>query len=123
MSGDFEADEALDRMFAIIREEAAADPRFARRLLDALNVTVIFRGEAAVKSVDPVLVAAKGYEHFSETFHTFKPAQLKTMLKDYGLATAQDMKGKTKTPQLVELMWRGALAKLEDISPSSRRLR
>jgi hypothetical protein len=100
-----------------------ADPRFARRILDALNVTVIFRGDQAAQSVDPVIVAAQGYEQFSETFHTFKPAQLKAMLKDYGLATAQDLKGKMKVPQLVDLMWRGAQAKLSDISPRSRRWR
>jgi hypothetical protein len=111
----------LDRLFSNIREEATADPKFARRLLEALNVTVIFRGDQAASSVDPVIVASNGYEHFSETFHTFKPAQLKKMLKDYGLATAQDMKGKTKTPQLVELMWRGAQAKLQDIAPRVRR--
>lgn len=120
---ELEADEALDRMFAIIREEATADPRFARRLLDALNVRVVFRGEQAVKSVDPVIVAGQGYEHFRETFHTFKAAQIKSMLKEFGLATAQDMKGKTKVPQLVDLMWRGAQAKLHDIARSPRRWR
>ncbi len=56
----------------------------------------------------------QGQEVFRDTFLTFKPAALKAMVKDFHLATAADLKGKTKAPQIVDIMWEGALAKIHD---------
>ena len=51
--------EALDTLFQIVREEALNNPKFARRLLDAVGHTVEFRGEAALAAVDPTLVSQR----------------------------------------------------------------
>lgn len=106
--------EALDRFFAVVRQEASDNPSFAARLLGALGANVVFRGEAAVNSVDPLLVALKGHDEFRTTFLSFSVKDLKAIVKDFGLATTADMKGKTKAPQIVDQMWIGASAKLRD---------
>ena len=109
---------ALDGFFSVVREEAAANPTFARRLHDALGSTVLFQGGDATAAVDPVLMVGQGVEAFRESFLTFKPAELKKIMKDFGLAVPADFKGKTKTPQLVELMWERASLKYADLTPS-----
>jgi hypothetical protein len=113
-------DEALARLFDLIREQAGNDRRFARQLLEAMGVTVIFRGEEALEAMDPVLVAANGYDEFRQTFASFKITQLKKIIKEFGLATASDMKGK-KLPQLIDIMWEGASNKRHDSVPSWRK--
>ena len=113
-------DEALSRLFDLISEQASNDRRFARQLLEAMGVTVLFRGEEALDAIDPVLVVANGYDEFRRTFSTFKLTQLKKIAKEYGLATTSDMKGK-KLPQLIDIMWEGASNKRHDSVPSWRR--
>lgn len=105
---------ALDRFFSVVRQKASDDPRFASALLDALGVDVIFRGAETAAAVDPVMVAMKGQEEFRRTFLTYSAAQLKTIIKDFNLATTADMKGKSKPAQIVEVMWSGAQAKIHD---------
>jgi hypothetical protein len=114
MSKQIEPAEALDRFFAVVRQEANDNPNFAARLLNALGANVVFRGDAAVTSVDPLQVALRGHEEFRATFLSFSVKDLKTIVKDFGLATPTDMKGKGKAPQIVELMWAGASAKIKD---------
>jgi len=109
---------ALDRFFSVVREEAAANPTFARRLHDALGSTVKFQGSDATAAVDPVLMVRMGVVAFRESFLTFKPAELKKIMKDFGLAVPADFKGKTKTPVLVEMMWERASRKYADLTPS-----
>ena len=111
--------EALDRFFTIVRDEAAENPAFANRLADALGSTIMFRGEDATSAVDPILLAEQGIEVFRESFLTFPAKDLKKIMKDFGLATTQDFKGKSKPPQLVELMWERASRKLYDLKPHS----
>jgi hypothetical protein len=106
--------EALDRFFLVVRQEASENASFASRLLDALGADVLVRGEAAVALVDPVQVALKGIGEFRATFLTFSVKDLKALVKDYGLATAADMKGKSKAPQIVDVMWLGVQAKIKD---------
>lgn len=105
---------ALDRFFSIVREEALANPRFAARLSEAVGYNVLFRGSENLPAIDPVRVALKGQDEFRQTFLSFKAAELKKLIKDFNLATASDLAGKTKPTQLVEVMWLGASAKIRD---------
>lgn len=110
--------EALDRIFDVIREEAAASPAFARRLLDAAGVTVVFSGPEAAISADPVLAAARGdYAAFRANFLSLPEKELRALIKSFALATEEQVKavkGKPKRPELVDLMWDGAKRKLQD---------
>jgi hypothetical protein len=110
--------EALDRLFEVIREEAMANPTFARRMLDATGVTVLFTGPEAAKVADPIIAAARGnYADFRESFLSFTEKDLKALIKGFALATDEQVKGvKTKPKQsgLVDLMWDGANRKLEE---------
>lgn len=112
----------LDRIFSVIREEASANPTFARRLLDAAGVTVTFKGSVAAKMADPVLVAARcDYAEFRQTFMTFSDKELKDFAKNFALATQEQIKAvktKPKSVGLVDLLWEGATRHL-----SERRLR
>ena len=108
--------EALDRMFSIIREEAASNPTFARRMLDAVGVQVVFQGTEAASSVDPVIAAGRMDQvAFREMFSTFSEADVKKLLTSYGLATVDDIKCVSTKPKkigFIELMWAGARSKL-----------
>lgn len=110
--------EALERIFEVIREEAAANPTFARRMLEAAGVTVTFTGPDAAAIADPVVAAARhDYAAFREMFQTFPEADLKKMLKGFALATDEQIKGvKTKPKKVgfVDLLWDGARRKLAE---------
>jgi hypothetical protein len=110
--------DALDRIFEVIRQEAAGNPTFARRMLDAAGVTVVFSGPEAAVAADPVLLAARGdYAVFRESFLSFTEKDLKALIKGHGLATDEQVKGvksKPKQAGLVDLMWEGATRKLRD---------
>lgn len=118
MSKSVSPGEALERIFEIIREEAVANPTFAKRLLDAAGVTVVFSGPDAAKVADPILAAARSdYASFRESFIGFTEKDLKNLLKGFALATEEQVKGvKTKPKQsgLVDLMWEGAKRKLDE---------
>jgi hypothetical protein len=116
MSGskDFDAGQALDRFFAIVREEAMSNPRLAARLAEAAGYNVVFRGLEAMPAIDPVQVAMRGQDEFRATFLTFKAADLKRLVKEFNLGTAADMVGKNKPSQIVDVMWAGARAKIKD---------
>ncbi|MGI9387211.1 MAG: hypothetical protein ACR2OX_07245 [Methyloligellaceae bacterium] len=113
--------EALERFFTIVQDEAAANPQFARRLTEALGMEVSFNGEEAVYAVDPMLIADQGADKFRKTFLTFKAKDLKKIMKDFALATPQDFKGRTKPPQLVDLMWERTHNRLYDLKPRLKR--
>jgi hypothetical protein len=110
-----EPSEALERIFRVVREEAAANPTFARRLLDAARVPVLFQGPEAANAVDPVLVAARhDYAEFREMFMTFPEADLKKMIAGFGLGTTEDIKKVSTKPKkigFVEILWAGACRK------------
>lgn len=111
-------DEALDGIFTVIREEALANPRFARRLLDAAGVRVAFSGPEALAAADPVIAAAHhDYASFLLMFSTFSEPDLKKMATASGLATAEDVKSvpRPKKAGYIDLMWRGAKHKLKDM--------
>lgn len=110
--------EALERIFEVIRQEAASNPTFARRMLDAAGVTVLFSGPEASRAADPILMAARGdYAAFRESLMSFPDKDLKTMIKGFGLATEEQVKAvksKPKQSGLVDLMWEGASRKLQE---------
>lgn len=118
MSKSVSPGEALERIFEVIREEAVANPTFARRLLDAADVTVVFSGPDAAKVADPILIAARAnYAGFRESFMGFPEKDLKGLIKGFALATDEQIKSvKTKPKQsgLVDLMWEGAKRKLDE---------
>ncbi|MEZ5901304.1 MAG: hypothetical protein R3D51_17635 [Hyphomicrobiaceae bacterium] len=116
MSDDKQIDvgRALDQFFAIVRHEAMGNPRFAKELAEALGYEVVFRGPEALLAVDPVIVAMKGQKAFRETFLSFKAADLKKLVKSFGLGTDADLKAAKTAPLLVDLLWEGANAKMRD---------
>ncbi len=115
--------EALDKLFGIVREEATSNPRFGRRLLEAIGYRVIFRGEDAVEAVDPVLVAMHGLEEFRKTFLSMTAAEVKKVGEAHGLIQ-KPPKGGKKTKQthseLVDLLWNRARQRLADLFPQAR---
>jgi len=110
--------EALERIFEVIRQEAAANPKFASRMLDATGVTVVFQGSEAGKIADPIAMAARGDEaSFRESFLSLPEKDLKAILKSYLLATEEQVKAvktKPKAVGFVDLLWNGAKARLAD---------
>jgi hypothetical protein len=109
--------QALERIFEVIREEATSNPTFARRMLEALGVTVTFTGPDAAAAVDPVVAAARAkYDEFREMFATFSEADLKKMLKNFALATDEQLKQvkKPKKVGFVDLLWEGSRRKLSE---------
>jgi hypothetical protein len=113
-------EEALERIFEVIRQEAAANPKFSRRMLEAVGVSVKFTGSDSSIAADPVLIAARHeYDTFREMLQTFTDAELKKMLKNFGLATDEQIKGvKTKPKKLgfIDLLWDGARRKIAERS-------
>lgn len=111
--------EALDRLFAVIREEASVNPTFARRMLDAVGISVAFNGPEAAAAADPVLVAARhDYAAFREMFSTFAEPDLKKMVTNHGLGTAEDVKRAAKPKKFgyIDIMWEGARRKIAERS-------
>ena len=110
--------EALERIFEVIREEAESNPTFAKRMLDAAGVTVVFSGPDAAKVADPIIAAARGdYATFRESFIGFSEKNLKDLIKAFALATHEQINSVTTKPKqggLVDLMWEGARRKLEE---------
>jgi hypothetical protein len=110
--------QALERIFEVIRQEAAANPTFARRMLDATGVNVAFTGPEAAAAADPILAAARNeYDQFREMFQSFTEPDLKKMLKNYALATDEQIKGVKTRPKksgFVDLLWDGSRRKLSE---------
>jgi hypothetical protein len=110
---------ALDSVFRIIRDEALNNPKFARRLLEAVGYTVEFRGEQALAAVDPVLVAMRGLEVFRQTFLSMKVKDVIKIGKDFNLVESHEVK-KKKPSELVDLLWERASERMHDLIPSAR---
>ena len=110
---------ALNQLFQVVREEALANPRFARRLLDSVGCTVIFRGDEALAAVDPLLVAMHGHEEFRRTFVSMTVANVKRVGKSAGLfSQAEALPGNLGT--LVELLWDRSIQQVNDRFPVRR---
>jgi hypothetical protein len=111
--------EALNGLFRVVREEALGNPKFARRLLEAVGYTVEFRGNEALAAVDPVLVAMRGAEEFRKTFLSMKAADIKKIGKTFSLMENHETAGKT-VGALVELLWKRARERVDDLVPPTR---
>jgi hypothetical protein len=105
-------EEALDNLFTVIREEAIANPKFAKRLFDAVRMPVLFQGGDAALTVDPVVAAKRNDQAtFREMFSTFSEPDLKKMVTNWGLGTAEDVRKVSTKPKkigYIELLWDGA---------------
>lgn len=77
---------------------------------------VLVAGPDAATAVDPVLIAARGdYAAFRETLSTFPEADLKKMITNLGLGTAEDVRRVTTKPKkmgYIDVMWDGSKRKL-----------
>jgi len=111
-------DEVLTLIFEIIREEAVANPNFAKRLLEAAGAQVVFNGPEAATAADPVIAAARfEYDVFREMFLTFREPDLKKLIKSYALATdeqVRSVKTRPKKDGMIDLMWDGAKRRLRE---------
>jgi hypothetical protein len=107
--------EALERLFEVIRAEAANNPAFGRRLVDALGLAVTFKGPEAVTAADPIIAAARmDFPAYREMFDTFPEKDLKTLIKSFALATDAQVKAVSTKPKkigFIDLMWDGARGK------------
>jgi hypothetical protein len=112
--------EALDRLFQIVREEAAENPRFERRLIEAIGYTVIYRGDDAKIAVDPVLVADKGPIEFRSTFASMTVADIKRIGRDANLLVAGDRVAPNTSAAWTDLLWKRAREKIESLVPRER---
>ncbi|MDX2307668.1 MAG: hypothetical protein NW216_05470 [Hyphomicrobium sp.] len=114
---------AIENLFQIIRDEALANPTFARRLLEAVGHKVVFRGDEALAAIDPYLIAMNGPEEFRRTFMSMPQKQAEKIALDYEFVR-KPARG-TKAPklthnQLVDLMWERAQERVEDLFPKRR---
>lgn len=112
--------EALDGLFQIVREEALGNPKFARRLLEAVGYTVEFRGKDAVAAVDPILLARRGPEEFRRTFLSMDLKEVKKVGEDFNLVEKHETKAMKKVAPLVDLLWERASERVYDLFPRAR---
>ena len=121
--------EALDRFFSIVREEAFSNPKFGRRLVEAVGFNVVYRGDAATQVIDPVMVAMQGREEFCRTFGSFSEKDIRKIGEAHGLlqkptGSGKAAKGskqpKVPVPDLIAIMWDRAKQRVDDLFPRSR---
>ena len=111
--------EALDQLLQIIREEAASNPRFERRMLEAAGFQVIYRGDQTLSALDPVLVAMRGFEEFRRTFNSMRTAEIKKVGKDSALFSVGE-RLPTQPGALTDLLWDRASQRLSNLAPQLR---
>lgn len=118
--------QALDEFFKIIREEAAANPQFSRRLVEAVGYKVIFRGDDAIATVDPVLVAMRGLAEFRATFETMSTKDIQKIGEAHGLLErpVRPPRGvrvvQPTLSELIALLWDRAQQRKHDLFPQLR---
>jgi len=99
---------ALNRFLQAVKDAAAEDPSLRARLIEALDVTVLYEGEEQFVGANPVKQANRWSEDaFVRIWSKATVGQLKAALKDNSLATNSDMQRKRKA-DLVELLYRRA---------------
>lgn len=107
---------ALDAFFATVRRHADDNPAFAAELVQALSIPieVVVETPADVKAkmlfLDPIVIAARGYDAFRETYVPLKDPQRKAIIKHYNLADLPS-KGGPKGEDLIGIMWEAARSK------------
>ena len=106
--------EALDRFLEELRREFRANPEFAHRVVKSLGAEVSFEGKLAAKLLNPrELVSTKSEEAAKAVLSSLSLTELKTLAKTNNLATAVDVKGRSRE-ELVEMVYARALAKSEE---------
>jgi hypothetical protein len=109
------ADLAIEAFLQAIKDAAAEIPEFRSRLVDALGFTVLFEGAEQYQGANPATQAARWSEDaFKRIWAGATPAELKKVLKDRGLASEDDLKGKKTKPALLTLLYQRALAQAEE---------
>ena len=108
MTKAIEADEAISRLFDILKDAAKDDPALRSRMISALGVTVRYEGAEQFEGSDPAKMASEwSQDAFKRIWNGATAAQIKAALKEHALATSTDMRGLRK-PQLVELIYERA---------------
>lgn len=104
---EISAQKALNRFLQTVKDAAAEDAGFRARLIEALGVTVLYEGDEQFEGANPVSQAKRwSPEAFERIWKPAKVPQIKAALKDHNLATASDMKGKTKAALIAMLYTR-----------------
>lgn len=99
---------ALNKFLQTVKDAAAEDPKLRSRLVEALDLTVLYEGEEQFVGADPLKQANRWSEDaFTRIWSKATVGQIKAALKDHGLATNSDM-SKKKKPELIELLYRRA---------------
>lgn len=106
---------AIDRFLNTIRDAAAESPTFRAKLIEAMQLTVLYEGEEQFAGADPAVQASRWSEDaFMRIWSGAKVGELKAVLKDHDLATPTDMKG-LKKAELIQLLYRRALKRAEEL--------
>lgn len=96
---------ALNRFLDAVRDEAATNPGFRGRLLEALAIEIYIEGEEEISAVDPIgLARSKSEATFRRVYSQLNATALRAVLRDADLATATDLKGQTKA-SLIDMLW------------------
>lgn len=97
--------EAVNAFFQVLRDTVAEDPAFRARIVEALDLTVVYEGEEQFQGANPVKQASIWTKDaFSRIWNGAKVTELRAVLKERNLATAADMKGLRKS-QLIDLLY------------------
>lgn len=108
------ADLAIAAFVQVIKDAAAELPEFRSRLVEALGLTVIYEGHEQYQGANPATHAARWSEDaFQRIWSGASLKELQTVLKERGLASPDDIKGKKK-PALLSLLYTRALAQAEE---------
>lgn len=98
-------DAVLNSFLQAVHDAAREDAAFKARLIDALNVTVLYEGEEQFEGADPVTHAQRwSPDAFKRIWKGAKVSQIKDALKSHHLATTTDMKGLNKAA-LIDLLY------------------
>ncbi|KCZ55617.1 hypothetical protein HY29_10860 [Hyphomonas beringensis] len=112
---EIDAQKAINGFLAAIRDAAAESPAFRARLIEAMQVTVLYEGQEQFQGANPAVQAARwSKDAFCRIWGAAKVGELKATLKENDLATATDMKGMKKN-DLVELLYKRALSRAEEL--------
>lgn len=108
------ADLAIAAFVQAIKDAAAELPEFRSRLVDALGFTVLYEGAEQYQGANPATQAARWSEDaFKRIWARATVTELKNTLKERGLASPDDLRGKSKA-DLLTLLYRRALAQAEE---------
>ncbi|MEO0982769.1 MAG: hypothetical protein AAFX03_08980 [Pseudomonadota bacterium] len=112
-TSDQDAFTALDRFFDVLRQEVRHNPELAQRLVQAIGASVSFDADLLPDLFNPIQAADGEEGAFRALADKLSAPQLKTVLKQYNLATPVDVKGKSK-PELIDMLYERATHRLAE---------